>query len=101
MKVPESERQALIKALEIGKEWGYGNVISHPDVVTDMNGTELKRGARVVVHQDEGDSLATVHDVFPDSPTARKRGHWVDIEKDAREGLEETMSYILEVTTEA
>jgi len=29
MRVSESERQALIKALEIGEEWGYGNVISH------------------------------------------------------------------------
>lgn len=29
MRVSENERQALIKAVEIGKEWEYGNVISH------------------------------------------------------------------------
>lgn len=67
-------------------------------MVVDQNGVEIKSGARVIVHQDEGDSFATVHDVFPDAPTVNERGHWVDIEKDAHEGLEVMMSYILEVT---
>lgn len=64
-------------------------------MVTDQNGLEIINGQRVIVHQDEGDSIATVVETFSECPTVVSPGHWVDINKG--EGVEGMMSYILEV----
>jgi len=65
-------------------------------MVVDCNGVEIHSGQKVVVHQEEGDSSASVVDTFPDCPTVNQPGHWVDIDKG--DGVEGMMSYILEVT---
>lgn len=65
-------------------------------MVKDMNGVEIVKGQTVIVHQDEGDRVATVIEPFPDNPTINEPGFWVDI--DGGDGTEGMMSYILEVT---
>lgn len=65
------------------------------EVVVDQNGIEIFTGQTVSVHQYEGNSIATVIETFPDSPTVKQPGHWVDINRG--DGVEEMMSYILEV----
>ena len=67
-------------------------------VVVDQNGVEIVPGQSVIVHQDEGDSVAAVVEPFADCPTVNSPGHWVDIDKG--EGVEGMMSYILEVLGE-
>ena len=67
-------------------------------MVTDMNGVEIRRGAPVIVHQEEGQRTAQVVMPFPDSPTVNQPGWWVDI--DSGDGVEGMMSYILEVMEE-
>lgn len=70
--------------------------------VFDMNGVLLKKGQRVRVHQEDFISEAIVVDDFTNiSPTLKKPGWWVDIEKcgdyTMYKGVEGMMSYILEV----
>lgn len=62
-----------------------------------MNGVPIRNGDRVRVHQKEGISLATVMDVSNPNQTWSQPGHWIDIEKDDKQGLEGMMTYILEV----
>ena len=64
--------------------------------VYDWHGNKLNKGDRVEVHQDEGVSMATVVETFPDNPTINEPGHWVDIEKDNMGGVEGIPSYLLE-----
>jgi len=64
-------------------------------VIHDINGIEIKPGQTVRVHQKEGITEGKVVELFPDWPTYQKDGYWVDIERG--DGLEEMMSYILEV----
>ncbi|KKM60124.1 hypothetical protein LCGC14_1545000 [marine sediment metagenome] len=65
------------------------------DTVIDMHGIVIKKGAVVVVHQDEGDRIAQVVEPFPGCPTVNQPGWWVDIVDG--NGVEGMMSYILEV----
>ncbi len=65
-------------------------------LVVDMNGVPLLVGQEVKVHQEEGKTLATVVEVFSDSPTMNHVGHWVDIQRE--DGIEGMMSYVLEVS---
>lgn len=67
--------------------------------VKDINGVEIKKGDTVIVHQEEGDRMATVIEPFPDCPTKNEPGHWVDINDGS--GDEGMMSYILEVVISA
>jgi len=64
-------------------------------MVTDMNGVEIRKGAPVIVHQEEGQRRAQVIEAFPDNPTVNQPGWWVDI--DSGDGVEGMMSYILKV----
>jgi len=64
-------------------------------MVVDQNGLEIVSGQSVIVHQDDGDSMATVVEPFEECHTVNSPGHWVDIDKG--EGVEGMMSYILEV----
>lgn len=64
-------------------------------MVKDRNGVEIIPGQTVVVYQKEGVREATVKAVFPDRPTFKESGFWVDI--DFGDGLQGMMSYILEV----
>jgi len=64
--------------------------------IPDMYGKEIKVGCIVLVHySNEKIYQAIVIDVFPDKPTDSQAGYWVDI--DVGYGVEEMMSYILEV----
>ena len=64
-------------------------------MVQDLNGVEIIPGQSVIVHQEEGTRDAMVIEVFPDNPTVKQPGFWVDI--NSGDGVEGMMSYILEV----
>lgn len=69
--------------------------MSRANVVNDMNGKPIDKGASVIVHQIEEVRRAKVVDVFPDRPTNNDVGYWIDI--DFGGGSEGMMSYIVEV----
>jgi len=66
------------------------------ELVTDINGIEIKRGQVVLIHQEDKTRKAVVVEVFMDNPTVKEKGFWVDV-KTYDEGIEGIMSYILEV----
>ena len=64
-------------------------------MVIDINGVEIKQGQIVLIHHEDVIRKAVVVEVFPDNPTVKEKGFWVDVS--THEGIEGMMSYILEV----
>lgn len=64
-------------------------------MVIDKNGVRLEVGQKVLVHTEDAVKKAVVIKLFPNNPTVKAPGHWVDI--DTGEGVEGMPSYLLEV----
>ena len=68
--------------------------------VVDKNGVRLQAGQTVNIHSDEGVRKAIVVEVFDATPTANRKGHWVDVNIN-EEGPQGMPSYLMEVVGEA